>query len=151
MVFALAGAKLSDTTTGTAYGHYTNHTIPTNFTNGTGTWVVQMPDAEISGVTLYNATTPQVIPANNYSISGGKITAVDPSPWTDSSVNISCDYSYGTYSVVAQQVINDTYGELAEVTDWYSTFIVLGAMVVLILLVVIIINSIKGSGMIQGA
>jgi len=45
----------------------------------------------------------------------------------------------------AQLVINDTYTSLADATDWFPTFIVLGALVVLILLVVIIINSIRGA------
>jgi len=51
----------------------------------------------------------------------------------------------------AQNVINDTYQSIDDVTDWFPTFIVLGAMVVLILLVVIIINSIRSSGITQGA
>lgn len=51
----------------------------------------------------------------------------------------------------AKSVINDTYQSIDDVTDWFPTFIVLGAMVVLILLVVIIINSIRSSGITQGA
>lgn len=46
----------------------------------------------------------------------------------------------------AKAVINATTQSLDDVTDWFPTFIVLGSMVVLILLVVIIINSIRGSG-----
>jgi quinol-cytochrome oxidoreductase complex cytochrome b subunit len=46
-------------------------------------------------------------------------------------------------------VINDTYQSISDATDWFPTFIVLGAMVVLILLVVIIINSIRASGITQ--
>ena len=48
--------------------------------------------------------------------------------------------------VDAEAVINATMTSIDDVTDWFPTIIVLGAMVVLILLVVIIINSIKGSG-----
>jgi len=51
----------------------------------------------------------------------------------------------------ARLIINDTYQSLSDTTDWFSTFIVLGAMVVLILLVVIIINSIRGAGITGGA
>jgi len=46
----------------------------------------------------------------------------------------------------AKASINATTQALDDVTDWFPTFIVLGSMVVLILLVVIIINSIRGSG-----
>jgi len=51
----------------------------------------------------------------------------------------------------AQAVINDTYMAISDVPDWFPTFIVLGSLVVLILLVVIIINSIKASGVTEGA
>ena len=51
----------------------------------------------------------------------------------------------------ASKAINDTYDALSDVPDWFPTIIVLGAMVVLILLVVIIINSIKGAGITEGA
>lgn len=51
---------------------------------------------------------------------------------------------------VAYQVINDTIGALASVIDWFPLFIVIGAMVVLILLTVIIIIAIRGSGLIAG-
>jgi len=55
-----------------------------------------------------------------------------------------------TTDAEAQSVINDTYQSISGATDWFSTFIVLGAMVVLILLTVIIINSIRGSGITAG-
>ena len=47
----------------------------------------------------------------------------------------------------AIDVINDTTTSISTVTDWYPIFIVIGAMVVLILLTVIIITAIRGSGM----
>jgi hypothetical protein len=56
-----------------------------------------------------------------------------------------------TTDATAIDVINDTGSALAGVTDWFEIFIVIGAMVVLILLTVIIITAIRGSGMITGA
>ena len=47
-------------------------------------------------------------------------------------------------------VINDTTTSISSVTDWYDIFIVIGAMVVLILLTVIIIVAIRGSGLMAG-
>jgi hypothetical protein len=49
----------------------------------------------------------------------------------------------------AIKVINDTQQSLSTTTDFFPTFIVLGAMVVLVLLVVIIINSIRATGITQ--
>lgn len=51
-------------------------------------------------------------------------------------------------NATAVTVINDTYTELANVTDWFGIIIVITAMVVLILLTVIIIAAIRGSGLI---
>lgn len=48
----------------------------------------------------------------------------------------------------ATTTMNDTTNAVSTVTDWFDIFIVIGAMVVLILLTVIIITSIRGSGLI---
>ena len=55
-----------------------------------------------------------------------------------------------TTDVTAIAVINDTTSSISSVTDWYDIFIVIGAMVVLILLTVIIIVAIRGSGLMSG-
>lgn len=55
-----------------------------------------------------------------------------------------------TTDTTAIKVINDTTSSISSVTDWYPIFIVIGAMVVLILLTVIIITAIRGSGMMGG-
>jgi len=52
-----------------------------------------------------------------------------------------------TTDATAIDVINDTTSAISSVTDWFEIFIVIGAMVVLILLTVIIITAIRGSGM----
>ena len=63
---------------------------------------------------------------------------------------MSAELQGATTDVTAINVINDTGQAISSVTDWFSIFIVIGAMVVLILLTVIIITAIRGSGMIQG-
>lgn len=55
-----------------------------------------------------------------------------------------------TDDATAIDVINDTTTSISSVTDWYTIFIVIGAMVVLILLTVIIITAIRGSGLMAG-
>jgi uncharacterized membrane protein YhfC len=52
-----------------------------------------------------------------------------------------------TTDETAISVINATTSSISSVTDWFPIFIVIGAMVVLILLTVIIITAIRGSGM----
>ena len=55
-----------------------------------------------------------------------------------------------TNDTTAVCVINDTTTSISSVTDWFDIFIVIGAMVVLILLTVIIITAIRGSGLMSG-
>ena len=55
-----------------------------------------------------------------------------------------------TTDTTAINVINDTGTAISGVTDWFEIFIVIGAMVVLILLTVIIITAIRGSGLMAG-
>ena len=55
-----------------------------------------------------------------------------------------------TTDATAISVINATTSSISSVTDWFSIFIVIGAMVVLILLTVIIITAIRGSGLLEG-
>jgi len=56
-----------------------------------------------------------------------------------------------TTDTTAIGVINDTTASISSVTDWFPIFIVIGAMVVLILLTVIIITAIRGSGLMAGS
>jgi hypothetical protein len=49
------------------------------------------------------------------------------------------------------KVINDTGTSISSVTTWFSLFITIGAMVVLILLTVIIITAIRSSGLVASA
>ena len=56
-----------------------------------------------------------------------------------------------TTDTTAIGVINDTTVSISSVTDWFPIFIVIGAMVVLILLTVIIITAIRGSGLMGGS
>jgi len=54
-----------------------------------------------------------------------------------------------TKDTTAINTINETSQAISGVTSWFGIFIVIGAMVVLILLTVIIITAIRGSGMIS--
>lgn len=55
-----------------------------------------------------------------------------------------------TTDTTADNVIGNTTDSISSVTDWFALFIVIGAMVVLILLTVIIITAIRGSGLLAG-
>ena len=51
-----------------------------------------------------------------------------------------------TANATAVDAINTTYSEVAGVVDWFGIIIVITAMVVLIGLTAVIINSIRGTG-----
>lgn len=63
---------------------------------------------------------------------------------------MSAKLQTATTDTTAIGVINDTGQSISGVTDWFDIFIVIGAMVVLILLTVIIITAIRGSGLVAG-
>ena len=53
-------------------------------------------------------------------------------------------------TTTANHVIGNTTESISTATDWFDIFIVIGAMVVLILLTVVIISAIRGSGLLAG-
>lgn len=64
---------------------------------------------------------------------------------------MSAELQGATTDATAIKTINDTGTAISSVTQWFDLFIVIGAMVVLILLTVIIIVAIRGSGMVSTA
>ena len=51
----------------------------------------------------------------------------------------------------AIEVINETKTAISGVTDWFDTFIVIGAIVVLVLLIILVIIAIRRAGLMGGA
>lgn len=89
-----------------------------------------------------------VLTAGNYSIANGVLTANPSSTYLYSS-NIEISYDYvGSQNSVAGNVIQDTTSSIAGTVTWFPIILTITAMVVLILLTVIIITSIRSSGLI---
>lgn len=72
-------------------------------------------------------------------------TAFDTVPY----LNITYVYTY-VVSTRASDIINETANAIGDSSDWFGTFIVLAALVVLILMVVLIVTSIRGTGYVGG-
>jgi len=165
MIFALMGGELQDAT-------YTAETT-TNESQATGT----LAFANATTYTVANASdgvggsfVGVEVWAEYYQSNGtgtgtetfaGYNVSLDASNWTLSTngvlsnatnyvfPNVSVSYTWDDQNT-ATDVINDTTVSISSVTDWYPIFIVIGAMVVLILLTVIIITAIRGSGLMAG-
>ena len=148
MVFVIAGAKLRTAVATTESATATQSSISFSDAGVTLTACNGAIDGTVSSITsvINNSVT---LTSANYTYSGCVLYATATSEYNGTTVD-NVTYAY-TYGGEAGQVINETYTSLGETTDWFPTFIVLGAMVVLILLVVIIINSIRSSGITQGA
>lgn len=93
---------------------------------------------------VYNITT-LVDPANYTLTSPCNLTFTATSEF-NTSVILNATYTY-TFAGAGWDVMNDTVEGIGGSVDWFDIFIVIGAMVVLILLTVIIIISIRGSGL----
>ena len=149
MIFALMGGNLQDATYDSTSKTVTSEdVVEADFVDGTGFTLLET-DLNSAGwtiVALYNDTVLQT--AGNYTLTGNVLanaTAFEGA--TDLLVNYT--YTYDATNT-ATEVMNDTTTEISGVTDWFSIFLVITAMVVLILLTVIIITAIRGSGLLEG-
>lgn len=153
MIFALMGGELQDATYDSTAVTVTNETV-TGLINTTGTSALAgssaLNFAGLSVTTVHNATNGAVVPSANYTVGAtGSLTNATVTLY-GYAVNVSYTYTYDATNG-ATDVMNDTTTGISGVTDWFPIFIVIGAMVVLILLTVIIISSIRGSGLMTGS
>ena len=156
MIFSLMGGEMRDATydsTTVAVGNESVTFVATNVaqtlvgassrnavcsTTPTSLWNETLAGSElvVGNVTLTSDCTLLNATALNDMIGNG-------------TVFVSYSYVWDADNT-ATDVMNDTTVGIAGVTDWFPIFIVIGAMVVLILLTVIIITSIRGSGLMTG-
>ena len=152
MIFTLMGGELKDSDTVKASDTSAGFdTAVTSSDAGTTLTVCSgKPEAVVTSVTsVYNLSGDVLIASGNYTTSGCIITmsstsAGDLSKFNETVWNVTYVYSFAGSSY---GVMNDTITGISDVTDWYPIFVVIGAMVVLILLTVIIITAIRGSGL----
>ena len=169
MIFSLMGGELQDATftTQTTTNESQNSTTVIAFANSTG-YDVQNVGEDTDGVSFVGVEVWAEYYQSNGSATttasyGGYNVSLDStSNWTLSTAgelrNVTTDYGFPNVSITytwldqntATDVMNDTVVGISDVTDWFSIFIVIAAMVVLILLTVIIITAIRGSGLMAG-
>ena len=150
MIFALMGGEMKDVDS--IKGSELSGTVTQDaltFSDG-GTSLTECASHNLGVVTVsavINETGEETVPTAQYTTANCILTGISGSIWNATAVNVT--YTY-TYAGTAWDVMNGTIEGIVNVTDWYDIFIVIGAMVVLILLTVIIIVAIRGSGMIDG-
>ena len=150
MIFALMGGEMKDVDS--IKGSELSGTVTQDaltFSDG-GTSLTECASHNLGVVTVsavINETGEETVPTAQYTTANCILTGISGSVWNATAVNVT--YTY-TYAGTAWDVMNGTIEGIVNVTDWYDIFIVIGAMVVLILLTVIIIVAIRGSGMIDG-
>jgi len=150
MIFSLMSVGMQDASWTSTTATVTSEAVTVaSFTNGTGYTLSET--ARNSGtyviVALYNNTN-ELLTSGNYTLTG---MVLKNATATDGLADVKVNYTY-VYDATntATDVMNDTAVGIAGVTDWFDIFIVISAMVVLILLTVLIISAIRGSGLIDG-
>lgn len=113
---------------------------------GTNVSIATYRGAICTLVAVYNGTA-QISNGNVSEISECKFKNTTSS-YDTYKLNYTYTYLYDKHGII--KTINNTTASIGGVADWFDIFIVISAMVVLILLTVIIITAIKGSGMIAG-
>ncbi len=151
MIYSLMGGELGEVDTVARQFTSTSFDQNGSTLSSLGTSLTVCASAtlgSINSIVLLNGTgTDVVAPEGNYTTADCVVTMLSASDYNNSVVNVTYDYTYAgdTFSV-----INDTISAIADTTDWFPIFIVITAMVVLVLLTVIIIVSIRGSGLMGG-
>ena len=149
MVFQIAGSNLAESTREATTG---TKTLESGWLNSSGYTLADSSTKtnfrSPSIVAVVNATSNALITSGNYTLTGNVLTNATAVVW--STIKVNYTYVYDAESDAGLS-INDTKNAIGESTGFFGTFIVLGAMVVLILLVVIIINSIRATGITEGA
>jgi len=151
MIFTLMGGGLidSDTVKAGYSGTVTDTTLTVTDAGTTLTTCNTANQGSATGITsAYNESGDVLLGVGNYTLTTPcTITATSGSLYNNTVWNVTYGY---TYAGESWTVMNDTMTGIGGATDWFSIFIVIGAMVVLILLTVMIITAIRGSGLIAG-
>ena len=150
MIFSLMGGEMMDATyDATTVAVNGENVVEADFTDGTGFTLL---DTGLNGgshviVALYNDTVLRG--AGNYTVTDGVLANATA---FEGATDLLVNYTY-VYDATngATDVMNDTTTNISGVTDWFPIFVVIGAMVVLILLTVIIITAIRGSGLMEAS
>ena len=146
MVFTIAGNKLSDNVGYDTSGSVTQGDLDCTG-GGTLTACAAASGAKnVVASSVINASDGTAVGSGNYTISGCVI-ANATSTFAGNTWNVT--YTYDYWSNVGD-IVNETTDAIAGSTDWFGTFIVLAALVVLILMVVLIVTSIRGTSYVGG-
>ena len=147
-IFVLMSVEIADTDTMKAgeSATATDTSVTVSDKNFTLTDCDSANQGAVTSITEAWNDTVSIDPANFTYL--GCVVSIGTGLYQDATIpNVTYGY---TYAGAGWNVANDTAGSLSTVTDWFPIFIVIGAMVVLILLTVIIITAIRGSGMMGG-
>ncbi len=155
MIFSLMGAELQVATYTSTTARIDNETVVSSQTAGLSANLSHEIERNVD-CTIFNITNgtgvndafEDIVIANFTETNCVLVNASSMVEW-DTSLAFSYTYTFDANNT-ATDVMYDTTIANATVVDWFSIFIVIGAMVVLILLTVIIITAIRGSGMIEG-
>lgn len=151
-IFSLMGGGLKDATALSASetsGSITQNVVLLTEAGTTLTTCNSATEGTVNAITsVINRTGASItINPSNYTFSGCKIYSVSGASYNGTTANVT--YTF-TYAGTAYEVANDTVSGIGGAVGWFDIFIVITAMVVLILLTVIIITAIRGSGLMVG-
>ena len=125
---------------GTADGIYIEYSTNNFLTNNIATGVLNFIRVNMAN---YNIITDDI--TNCMGIANGGVGNI----FYCGNVHLTSDYTYKQVDAGILDVITGNVAGFRGATSFFPTFIVLGSLVVLIVLTIIIINSVKASGMIQ--
>jgi len=153
MIYALMGGALSTASYDTTSVSAVNESVTSSKSAGLSATLVggTKRDGSCSAITVvYNGTVDsKVIALGNFTQTG--CTVVNASSMATWHTALLFSYPY-TWSAdnTATNIMNDTVNGIADVPDWFPIVIVITFMVVLVLLTVMIVRAVRGSGLMGG-
>ena len=148
MVFVIAGSKLQDSVKETCDAITVTNESLGNVTSGNYSYFdyYNLDDVACSITTMLANESITAIGSGNWTYYAPcSIKPTATSEYLNMIWNVSYTYTFSD-DTDGSRSINDTKTSIKTATDFFPTFIVLGSMVVLVLLTVIIINSIRKTG-----
>jgi flagellar basal body-associated protein FliL len=149
MIFSLMGGKTEQATWDATSTTIVNQSKALVNETGAKLTTAGYRNPVCTAITVINSSNNRVLGTGNYSITDCVIyykgnVAAEGFNQTRWNMTFTLDYDADT---TASKAANKTAKALSGSTDFFDLFIVIGSMVVLVLLTVIIITAIRGSGL----
>jgi len=102
-------------------------------------------NGNLTNVIVSNATTQEVVPSTNYSVSGVTVTSVSGSPWNGTNVNVSGDLVFDSQGQIDSEniILNYTLSATNTSAQFPTVGTIIGIAILLLILIALLVFAIR--------